>query len=149
MGIRKYLTEFKNLTGSNQIDTTIGTTVVLHGPISSKKDIKIDGKIAGGINTKGNLFIGPNCTVDGDLIAKNITICGKVNGNAYAKGRIIVTSRAMITGNISMSNLVVDEGGTINGICRMHSGQVISPGSVPLYEDKDLHVIYEPSEKSS
>ena len=123
MSIKKHLTSFKLSNESDTIDTVIGASVIIDGPIFSKHAIKVDGVVHGSVKTKANLFIGPDSVIGGDIQGKDITICGKVNGNVTAKGRIIITSKAQISGNMSMEQLVVDEGAVFNGNCFMQSNQ--------------------------
>jgi len=119
MSIKKRFSSFKLYNAADTIDTIIGASVVVDGPLVSKNAIRIDGIVNGSVATKANLFIGPDSVIGGDIHGKDITICGKVNGNVIAKGRIIITSKAQISGNMKMEHLVVDEGALFNGTCTM------------------------------
>ena len=123
MSVKNHYMSFKLSNDTDTVDTVIGSSVVIDGPVSSRHPIKVDGTIHGSVSTKANLFIGPNSVIHGDIKGKNITICGKVNGNVSAKGRVIITSKAAISGNMSMEQLVVDEGAFFNGNCSMQPGQ--------------------------
>ncbi len=127
MSVRKQFSSFKLSNESSSVETVIGESVVIDGPVFSKREIKVDGIVHGSLTTKANIFIGPNSVVDGDIQGKDITICGKVNGNVSAKGRIIMTSKAQITGNMAMEQLVIDEGALFNGNCSMSSSQKPMP----------------------
>lgn len=126
MRVKKHFSNFKLSNESETVDTVIGESVVIDGPLFSKHSIKVDGIIHGPVTTKANLFIGPNSIVDGDIQGKDITVCGKVNGNVTSKGRIIITSKAQISGNISMEYLVVDEGAFFSGTCTMQPNHKIA-----------------------
>ncbi|MHB1483418.1 MAG: bactofilin family protein [Saccharofermentanales bacterium] len=119
MSIKKHLSNFKLSNESDKIDTIIGDSVVIDGPIVSKKPVKIDGTVHGSVTTKSNVFLGPNAVINGDIRGKDVTVCGKVNGNVNSGGRLIITSKAVITGNMSMVHLVIDEGAMFNGNCTM------------------------------
>ncbi len=121
MSIKRHFINFKLSNESDKIDTIIGESVVLDGPLTSKQSIRVDGVINGSISTKSNVFIGPDSTINGDVKGKEVTVCGKVNGNVTAKGRIILTAKAQITGNMVMQHLVMDEGAVFNGNCSMQS----------------------------
>lgn len=126
MSIKKHFNNFKVSNNSDKVDTVIGASVVIDGPLFSKEAIKIDGTVHGSVTTKSNLFLGPDSVVMGDVQGKDVTICGKVTGNVTAKGRIIITSKAQISGNMSMDHLVVDEGALFNGNCTMQPNQKIT-----------------------
>ena len=123
MSVKKHYMSFKLSNDTDTVDTIIGSSVVIDGPVTSKHPIKVDGIVNGSVSTKSNLFVGPNSVIHGDIKGKNITICGKVNGNVSAKGRIIITSKAEITGNMTMEQLVVDEGAYFSGNCSMQPVQ--------------------------
>lgn len=129
MSIKRHFSNFKLSNESDKIDTVIGESVIVDGPLSSKKPLKIDGIINGSVTTKSNIFIGPNGTVNGDIQGKDVTVCGKVNGNVSSARRLIITSKAVISGNMSMEHLVIDEGALFNGNCTMMIG------SAPIKEN--------------
>jgi len=124
---KKYYTDFKLSIESDNVDTVIGSSVTINGPITSKKDMKIEGKVNGNITTNGSVFIGSDSIIDGSVKAKHVTVCGKVKGDVTAKGRIIITSKASILGNLSMENLVVDEGGVFVGQSSMGLSEAVRP----------------------
>lgn len=129
MSVKKHFSSFRLSNESDKVDTVIGESVIIDGPIFSKREIKIDGIVHGSVTTKANLFLGPDSVVDGDIQGKDITICGKVKGNVFAKGRVIVTSKANISGNMSMDQLVVDEGACFNGRCSMQTSMKSVPAA--------------------
>ena len=115
MNIKKQLADFKISNDSDKIDTVIGSSVVIDGPVTSRKAIRIDGTVHGYVTTKGNIFTGPDSVINGNITGRNITVCGVVNGDVKAKGRVILTSKARISGDLSMEHMVVDEGALVNG----------------------------------
>lgn len=129
MSVKKHFSSFRLSNESDKVDTVIGESVIIDGPVFSKREIRIDGIVHGSVTTKANLFIGPDSVVDGDIQAKDVTICGKVKGNVFAKGRVIVTSKANVSGNMSMDQLVVDEGACFNGRCSMQSSSKSTPAA--------------------
>lgn len=134
MSVKKYLTSFKLSNESDNIDTIIGKSVIIDGPISSKQSIKIDGIINGNVKTKSNMFLGPDSVINGDIHGKDITICGTVNGSVYAKKRVIMTSKAKVSGNMNMEQLVMDEGALFNGNCCMQEAKIATEISEPTKE---------------
>lgn len=144
---KKYLTDFKLTIESDKVDTVIGSSVTINGPISSKKDVRVDGKVLGGITTKGCVFLGPQSFVEGNIKGKHVTVCGKVNGDVSAKGRIIIASKAHVSGNLSMSQLVVDEGATFNGVSSMDSDKVYQASVKDNQDDETVLIEYEDKER--
>ncbi|MHB1452879.1 MAG: bactofilin family protein [Saccharofermentanales bacterium] len=130
MNLKKQLADFKASNDSDKIDTIIGSTVIIDGPITTRRAIRVDGVVHGGVTTRANIFTGPDSVINGDVVGRNMTLCGVVNGNVRASGRVIITSRAKISGDLSMKHLVVDEGALFNGSISMtpsDDAQDISP----------------------
>ena len=140
MRSKKYYNDFKLSLESDKVDTVIGSSVLVNGPITTKKDIKIEGNVNGDIKSRGSVFIGPYSTIEGNVTGKHVTVCGRVNGDIYAKGRIIITDKASINGNLSMENLVMDEGAVFNGISTMRGAKfsVLSPKSQETGDDDSI-----------
>lgn len=136
MSVKKHYTSFRLSNNTDTVDTVIGCTVVIDGPITSRHPIKVDGIVHGSVKTKANVFIGPNSEIDGDIHGKDITICGRVNGDVCAKGRIIISSKARVTGNMTMEQLVVDEGASFNGTCCMSGMKCPEEAGAPKADDQ-------------
>ncbi len=115
MKAKKHFSHFQALDNSGKVDSVIGVSVVIDGPVSSNKSIRVEGKVYGDVTSKGGVFIGRDSIVNGNLSGKNITVCGVVNGDVTAKKTLIIASKARISGNLAMQSIVIDEGALING----------------------------------
>ena len=124
MRSKKYYNDFKLSLESDKVDTVIGNSVVVNGPVTTRKDIRIEGCINGDITSKGSVYVGPYSVIEGNVTGKHVTICGQVNGDVFAKGRVIITDKACVNGNLSMDNLVMDEGAVFNGISTMRGSKL-------------------------
>ena len=106
-------------TGEN---TVIGAgTVVGGGIISDATIVRIDGKINGGVETKGDLIIGPEGEVHGDVTAFSLILAGKVIGNAKVTHRIEIEAGGKLIGDIETELLAMDE-------TAMYQGKVTMKG---------------------
>jgi len=147
MRSKKYYNDFKLSLESDKVDTIIGSSVVINGPITTKKDIRVEGKVNGDIISKGSVFIGPYSVIEGSVTGKNVTVCGTVNGDVFSKGRVIITDRACVNGNLSMDNLIMDEGAVFNGISSMRGNKISDIVSNPEIEDDNESIIIERAEQ--
>ncbi|MEY2579888.1 MAG: hypothetical protein QOI49_2712, partial [Verrucomicrobiota bacterium] len=59
----------------------LSSDVEIDGTIKFQKELLIDGKVKGEINSDGILTIGENAYIDGTIKTKSITVYGKVVGN--------------------------------------------------------------------
>ena len=59
----------------------LSSDVEIKGSIKFQKELLIDGKVEGEINSDGVLTIGENADIRGEIKTKSITVYGKVQGN--------------------------------------------------------------------
>jgi len=105
--------------------TIISQGVKLEGKISSGGSIRVDGIIQGDINSQGNVTVGEQGDVNGQINAASVTVGGKVVGSVNAKEKIIMESKANLKGDIFTKILVVEAGARFIGKSNM--GDVKEP----------------------
>ena len=59
----------------------LSSDVEIKGSIKFQKELLIDGKVEGDINSDGILTVGENAEIRGEIKTKSITVYGKVHGN--------------------------------------------------------------------
>jgi len=89
------------------------------GKISSTGSLRVDGQVTGDVSLTGDLVIGSNGEISGNVDAQTVTVGGKVTGNINAKNKLVFESKAKIKGDIRASKLVIDEGAMFDGKCDM------------------------------
>lgn len=91
----------------------------IRGNILSKRNIRIDGEVIGAVKSEGEIIIGPEAYIEGNIIACELIVEGCIKGTVYVKKKIHVKSTAKIDGNITCAEYVLDLGAIYNGTCRM------------------------------
>ena len=107
-------------------DTLVGANTELNGNVISKGIIRIDGKVTGNVTVQGDLFIGENAFIKGDLTASNIQIAGSVEGSVFSSGLLILMPTARMLGDIQVKSFVCEEGSIFEGTCKMVEAPVAS-----------------------
>lgn len=102
-----------------KIGTLIGTGAVFDGNLSAPETVRIDGTLNGDCSCEGNLILGRDGTIKGNITAKNVTISGKVTGDVVAEGKLEMFSTARVTGDITAKSLIIDEDACFDGRCSM------------------------------
>ena len=120
-----------------KIDTLIGKRTTIEGDLTAVGNLKFDGKIEGPVKVTGDLIIGEDAVIDGDVSANNIIIAGKVNGNITARGQLAVKQTAMVHGNHTSYSLVVDEGSVFLGDCNISEREAEQIPTEDVEEEKD------------
>ncbi len=98
--------------------------VEIKGSIKFQKELMIDGKVEGEINSDGVLTIGENADIRGEIKTKSITVYGKVHGNITVAERCELKSRCTLQGDLKAARLVIEEGATFIGKSEVTSGKM-------------------------
>jgi cytoskeletal protein CcmA (bactofilin family) len=93
---------------------TLSSDVEIEGSITFQKELLIDGKVQGQINSDGPLTIGENADIRGDIKTKSVTVHGKVHGNITAE-RCELKSKCTLLGDLNAARLIIEEGATFIG----------------------------------
>ncbi len=78
----------------------LSSDVEIKGSIKFQKELLIDGKVEGEINSDGVLTIGENADIRGEIKTKSITVFGKVQGNITVGERCELKSRCTLQGDL-------------------------------------------------
>ncbi len=108
----------------------LSSDVEIKGSIKFQKELLIDGKVEGEINSDGVLTIGENADIRGEIKTKSITVYGKVQGNITVGERCELKSRCTLQGDLKAARLVIEEGATFIGKSEVTSGGV-KPSAAP------------------
>ena len=91
----------------------LSSDVEIKGSIKFQKELLIDGKVEGEINSDGILTIGENADIRGEIKTKSITVYGKVHGNITVAERCELKSKCVLQGDLKASRLIIEEGATL------------------------------------
>lgn len=99
--------------------TVIGADTQIKGELTFDTTARILGKVEGRISSKGELQIGDSAACKAALDAGKIIVDGTVEGNITARERVTLNSKARVIGDIVAGTLVVVEGASFSGHCRV------------------------------
>ena len=105
----------------------LSSGIKIEGNIFSEGNIRIDGKVFGDVSTNGNLTLGENSDLKGEIKARNITINGKVEGRLASTEKLILEANSSVTGDISCKILIIQSGAQFNGSSRMGEEVELKP----------------------
>src|SRR5438093_13268044 len=78
---RTSLTDHQKYMADHGGKDILSSDVEIKGSIKFQKELLIDGKVEGDINSDGVLTVGENAEIRGEIKTKSITVYGKVHGN--------------------------------------------------------------------
>jgi cytoskeletal protein CcmA (bactofilin family) len=120
-------------TPPDKVNTLIGKDTLLKGTLESKGSLRIDGRMEGQIDNKGDFFVGESGVVAADLKARNVTIAGRFDGSIEAGGRLELKRTAVAKGTFKASTLHVEDGAVLDGSMEMKTGE----GATKLQNEKN------------
>jgi len=99
--------------------TVIGADTHIKGEMSFESTARILGRIEGSVVAKGELHVADGAICDASIEAGKVTIDGRVNGNVTARDRVELNSKANLHGDLVAGKLIVAEGASFVGHCRI------------------------------
>ena len=107
---------------SEEISAFLGKETSFDGKMTFEGVFRLDGKFEGEIFESGTLIVGETAVVKGKIGVTTIIINGLVEGEVYAKERVEIHSTGKLYGSLFTSVLAVNEGGILEGHCKMEEG---------------------------
>jgi len=90
--------------------------VQVKGTINFESELIFDGKIEGEIvSDAGNLTLGKNAEVHGEVRTKSVIVHGSVTGNITVTERAELKASSQLTGDLKATRIVIEEGATFIG----------------------------------
>lgn len=111
----------KNNISTGSVDTLIGKNSVFEGKMTTSGLLRVDGKYTGDINVKGDIIIGVEGIVSGNITSNNIEISGKVIGNIVTSEQLKICSSGTVNGDINVKSFIVEDKAIFEGQCSMTS----------------------------
>jgi cytoskeletal protein CcmA (bactofilin family) len=106
-----------NRVNYEQVDTIVGSDLVLVGDITAGGSVRYEGNLRGNITISGNLIIGRNALIIGTVKAANIHVIGTLEGDAKCD-QLKILSTGKVTGDAEVNSIIIDEGATFIGKCK-------------------------------
>jgi len=111
-----------------QVSVSLGSDAEVSGRLSFSTPTRIEGRLRGEVRSADLLVVGPQAVVHATVRAGVLIVLGEIHGNVAQAERVEIRPGGRILGDITTRALVVAEGGTFEGNCRM-SG--LAPGERP------------------
>lgn len=98
-------------------NSIIGSGSAIRGSMKINGSVRIDGDLDGNLESTGNVQIGEDARVNGNIIAKSITVSGIVRGNIIAPDSVHLLSSGAVLGNIETHRLQAEQDSILHGHC--------------------------------
>src|SRR5436305_10831770 len=126
---QKQTNDYKKFMAEHSGKDVLSSDVEIKGTIKFQKELLIDGKVEGDINSDGALTVGENADIRAEIKTKSITIYGKVSGNITVTERCELKSKCTLQGDLKAARLIIEEGATFIGKSEVSSGMSVKAAS--------------------
>jgi cytoskeletal protein CcmA (bactofilin family) len=97
----------------------LGKNSVFEGKMTFEGVFRVDGKVEGEIFHSGTLIMSETAVIKGKVEVDALILNGIVEGEVNAKERVEIHSRGKLYGTILTPVLVIEDGGILEGNCKM------------------------------
>lgn len=99
------------------LNTILGSGSSIKGDLKINGFVRIDGDIEGNLSTDGNVIIGENARIKGNVNAKSAIIGGIILGDVFVKENIKLLSSSVVIGDILSRKIQIEEAALFQGHC--------------------------------
>ena len=96
------------------------------GTLSVQGSLRVDGHLEGSVDNARHVIVGEGGKITGDVTGETVICGGDIIGNVCAD-RLEVLGKASIKGDIRAQRMTVEEGGRIEGLCKIGAKEENTP----------------------
>ncbi|REJ81534.1 MAG: polymer-forming cytoskeletal protein [Acidobacteria bacterium] len=104
----------------------------LTGELEFEDTFRVDGAFTGKIRSPGDLVVGAEGSVEGEIHAGRVFVSGTVRGEIRAEKRLEISERGRVYADVITPALVIEEGAFLEGRCAME--RAVTQGTVAAEE---------------
>jgi cytoskeletal protein CcmA (bactofilin family) len=116
----------------------LGKDTRFEGKLRFQGTMRIDGHFKGEASAQGNLIVGEDALIEGDLKVSYASISGEVHGNIVAEQRVDLRAPSKVFGNIQSPAVVMEEGVIFEGTTKMYQAKP-EAGRTELIDADEYH----------
>lgn len=117
--------------GSVRGRNILSSDVEIKGKLRFTHDLVVDGRIEGEVNSEGDLTVGENAVIVGDIRTRSAVVYGRVEGNISVSDRCELKQKAALHGDVVAGKLAIEEGATFMGTSTVGTSKSGSPAPAP------------------
>jgi cytoskeletal protein CcmA (bactofilin family) len=100
----------------SQNQTILGQSIVLHGEMSGKEDLLIEGQLEGTINLpEHSVTVGSHGEVKAEVHARQVVVLGALTGNITASEKVEIRKTGQVVGDLVAAAVAIEDGAYFKG----------------------------------
>lgn len=97
----------------------------IQGELRFKDTFRLDGKLTGKAVSKGDLIVGKEAVVEGEIEVGGLFVSGIVRGIIRASGKVEISAGARVEADLETPSLAMEEGAFLQGKCSMEKARPV------------------------
>ncbi len=98
-----------------RVEGCIGADLVVHGTLSGKCDLRIDGVFEGALRVEGAVDVGPEGSVTAPVEVDTLEVAGELRGEVSARDAVAIRPGGRVVGDVRARRVCIDDGGLLSG----------------------------------
>jgi cytoskeletal protein CcmA (bactofilin family) len=111
--------KFRSASPQGELNGFLDAGSHMTGELSFEDTFRIDGKLTGKIVSGGDLIVGENGKVDGEIEVRRVFVSGAVHGTVRVSERVEITATGKVFADLFTPTLTIEEGAFFEGRCSM------------------------------
>ncbi len=103
--------------------SVIAADMRLEGAISIGGILKVEGTIVGDVHSEHQVLVATGGSILGNVTAPEAVVDGNIQGSIKSTRRVELRSNAVVHGDITTGQILVHEGGRVDGRLRMKTDE--------------------------
>ncbi len=103
----------------------------IQGELSFEDTFRVDGKVTGTVQSKGELVVGERGEVDGEIRVGRLFVTGVVKGQVEAIQGVEIHAKGKVFARLDTPSLIIEDGALFEGQCSMKSRQAGAATAAP------------------
>ena len=91
----------------------------IEGDLHFEDTFRVDGRLTGRVVSNGDLVVGEQGQVEGEIRVGRIFISGTVKGSVLAAKRVEITAQGKVNADLETPSLMIEDGAFFEGRCSM------------------------------
>jgi len=108
--------------------STIGRATVVRGNVRGSGSLEILGRVEGDVNVAGEIVLGDEGAVKGNVSGAVVTISGAVQGDVRASDSVLLERGARVVGDLTAPRIGIAEGALAKGLVRTDGEPPLASG---------------------
>lgn len=115
----------------NLPDASIPYNTTFTGDIETMGGVRVDGAVKGNVKAGGDITIGADGKIEGNVSVGNANIAGEIIGNLTSSGTVQMLSGSRLVGDMSAMSFAIEQGGYFKGQCMISDSREKAPVDIP------------------